>query len=178
MNKVFRAFIIAILIFILGVFLINIKFNIKDIKNNPIVTNQSSSQEKDILYFAYGSNMNINQMNNRCPDGFEKVTNAKLNNYAFGFDQSGYANLKDQKNNETIGILYQITELCLKSLDGYEGYPDHYNRKIVMVIDLESNKQYQSQVYIQSPKNFGGKANQEYLGRIIIGAKENQLPES
>jgi len=169
--------ILGIIVFILAIAIlcINIKFNSQDLQNNPILNNFISSHEKDILYFAYGSNMNLSQMNNRCPNGFEKLGNKALSDYVFGFDNSGYANIKEQKDKFVAGVVYKISKECLKSLDGYEGYPNHYNRKVVSIYDFDTRTTLKPFVYIQSPENFGGIPNKSYLDIIIAGAEENQL---
>jgi len=143
---------------------------------NPKLSIQNTSKENSILYFAYGSNMNLTQMKNRCQDNFKKISNTILKDYILGFDQSGYANIKEKNGEDVMGVLYNLNQQCLTNLDGYEGYPNHYNRKWVKVIDLENQKEYQTQAYIQPENNFNGAPNQSYLQIIIKGAIENNLP--
>lgn len=134
------------------------------------------SENKDIIYFAYGSNMNTNQMNNRCLNGFEKISNGKLLNYEFGFDKSGYANIREFNDKIVFGVIYKLTKSCLNNLDQYEGYPDHYNRRIVKIQNIYDNQFIDSYVYIESKDQFNGNANQSYLDIILNGAIENELP--
>ena len=131
----------------------------------------------NILYFAYGSNMNLEQMKSRCQNNWSKISNGILKNYEFGFDKSGYANIKETQDKEVIGVLYSLTQPCLDSLDGYEGYPNHYNRKTVSITGLENKITYQAWIYIQPKENFNGIANKPYLDTIITGGKENNLPK-
>ena len=167
MNKKILLF-LALILFII---FLNIRSGAKNNKNNLAQT-----QDKDITYFAYGSNMNIEQMNNRCPNGFEKIANGELLDYNFGFDKSGYANIKETKGFKVLGVVYNLTETCLNNLDGYEGYPNHYNRKIVGIKDIENNQIMNSFVYIEPEDQFNGIANQSYLDVIIKGAEANELP--
>jgi gamma-glutamylcyclotransferase (GGCT)/AIG2-like uncharacterized protein YtfP len=167
MNKKIPLFLILILFIIF----LNIRSGTNKNKNNSV-----QKQDKDIAYFAYGSNMNIDQMNNRCPDGFKKIANGELLDYDFGFDKSGYANIKESSGSKVLGLIYNLTKTCLNNLDGYEGYPNHYNRKLVDVKDLEDNKIINSFVYIEPKDQFDGIANQSYLNIIILGAEVNNLP--
>ena len=134
------------------------------------------SENKDIIYFAYGSNTNTNQMNNRCFNGFKKISNGKLLNYEFGFDKSGYANIREFNDKTVFGVIYKLTKTCLNNLDQYEGYPNVYNRKIVKVINLDTNQIIDSYVYIESQNQFNGIPNQSYLDIILNGLVENKLP--
>jgi len=136
-KKLLYIVIIVDIVFVISILCINIKFNIQDIKNN-LSKDLVSNKQKNILYFAYGSNMNLNQMNNRCPNGFEKFKTHTLSDYALGFDQSGYANIKEQKGSYVPGVVYKINKECLASLGGYEGYPNHYNRLIVSIYDFDT----------------------------------------
>jgi gamma-glutamylcyclotransferase (GGCT)/AIG2-like uncharacterized protein YtfP len=137
-KKILYTLIVSLIVISIGIIGINIKFNSQDLKNNPIINSVISTHEKDILYFAYGSNMNLNQMNNRCPNGFKKFKNSLLDDYILGFDKSGYANIKEDKESYLLGVLYYINDECLKSLDGYEGYPTHYNRLVVDIYDFDT----------------------------------------
>lgn len=168
-KEPFKIAILILLVFIFCIICINIKFNTQDLKNNPPI-----QQLIDIPYFSYGSNMNIGQMNNRCKDGFKKISNGTLENYDFGFDLSGYANIKESKGKKVIGVLYHISKACLSSLDGYEGYPNKYNR-ILVDIKTDDNLIYNSFAYIQPENQFNGIASQPYLNIILSGAIDNNL---
>jgi len=131
--------------------------------------------DKTQLYFAYGSNMNTSQMRERCPTNVEGIGPAKLSDYEFGFDSRGYANIRSKLGEFVWGFVWRIDEKCISSLDIYEGYPNTYGRKDVVVMG-ESQKM-NAFVYIQSENEFGGIPQIEYLNnKIISGAVENKLP--
>ncbi len=87
-----------------------------------------------MYYFAYGSNLSRKQMSERCPDALPKFA-ATLPNYRLIFTgwsrkwNGGVASIKPSKGEKVMGGVYEITERCLRKLDGYEGYPTTYNRK-------------------------------------------------
>ena len=162
-NKIVCFFILFVLIIIFAFLLIFI----------PKSTEQIQQTQ---LYFAYGSNMNIAQMNQRCPTNLDKVGSARLDDYEFGFDSRGYANIRSKQGEYVWGFVWKIDELCVSSLDRYEGYPNVYNRKNVVVID-KNGKNLNAFVYIQSDDEFGGIPQKDYLlNKIIPGAIENGLP--
>jgi gamma-glutamylcyclotransferase (GGCT)/AIG2-like uncharacterized protein YtfP len=115
-------------------------------------------------------------MKERCGAGFREIGPAQLYNYEFGFDKRGYANIKAKQGEFVWGFIWKINTSCLNALDGYEGYPNVYNRKDVLVI---SNGQNQNVfAYIEPEEEFGGTPQIDYLNnKIIPGAKENRLPQ-
>ncbi len=73
------------------------------------------------LYFAYGSNINLEQMDCRCPDA-TVVGPVSLENYELLFRASGVATIAPKEGGKVHGLLWSITPECERSLDRYEGY--------------------------------------------------------
>lgn len=75
---------------------------------------------EDRYYFAYGSNMNLEQMKYRCPV-MEVVENVRLEDYRLAFrgraPGNGVATVLPEKGSYVEGVLWKITEACEKSLD-------------------------------------------------------------
>ena len=86
------------------------------------------------LYFAYGSNLDLEQMAQRCPDA-EIVGPVRLENYELRFRGSGFATVAPKKGSTVHGLVWKITPNCEQSLDRYEGYPRHYMKETVTVKD-------------------------------------------
>ena len=86
------------------------------------------------LYFAYGSNLDLEQMAQRCPDA-EIVGPVRLENYELRFRGSGFATVAPKKGSTVHGLVWKITPNCEQSLDRYEGYPRHYTKETVTVKD-------------------------------------------
>lgn len=80
----------------------------------------------DRLYFAYGSNINLNQMDHRCPDA-TVVGPVALENYELLFRRGGFATIAPKEGGKVHGLLWSITLECERSLDMYEGYPRFYD---------------------------------------------------
>ncbi len=88
---------------------------------------------KSYLYGAYGSNLNLGQMNLRCPDA-EPLGSLLLHGWELKF--RGVADIAET-NDAVVPIgLWRITQRCEAALDIYEGYPNLYGKKIVTVPNL------------------------------------------
>lgn len=89
-------------------------------------------------YFAYGSNMDKTQMLNRYPS-FRILGKARLNGFKLDFTRrsslwkGGVADIVKDLNNHVWGLLYELTEKDLNSLDDYEACPKYYRRKNISV---------------------------------------------
>lgn len=84
------------------------------------------------LYFAYGSNINLEQMAHRCPDA-QIVGPVTLENYELRFRGSGFATVTPKKGSVVHGLLWKLTPESERALDRYEGYPRHYTKEQVSV---------------------------------------------
>ena len=92
-----------------------------------------------MLYFAYGSNLNLFQMKRRCKDSIF-LKKYQLNGYKLNF-RSKYraADIEKNKNSSVPGALFEISKSDEKKLDVYEDYPilykklyfPYYNKKVM-----------------------------------------------
>lgn len=89
-----------------------------------------------MLYFAYGSNLNLDQMKGRCP-GSSKVGPAYLEGWSLAF--RGPLDIVKQEGSVVPGFIFDINESDLRALDRYEGYPYLYNRVTVPINTRDSN---------------------------------------
>ena len=87
------------------------------------------------LYFAYGSNLDLEQMAQRCPDA-EIVGPVRLENYELRFRGSGFATVAPKKGSVVYGLVWKLTPNCEQSLDRYEGYPRFYRRDYVQTGEI------------------------------------------
>lgn len=129
--------------------------------------------QKPILYFAYGANLNLDGMNNRCP-GNKPLCRGVLKGYRFMF--KSVADIEEAANHSVHGALYQITKEHLRSLDRFEGYPGLYIRKTVPVI-TEDGREVQAVVYQMTNRNHCARPYQGYLHTILTGCQQWRLPE-
>jgi gamma-glutamylcyclotransferase (GGCT)/AIG2-like uncharacterized protein YtfP len=91
------------------------------------------------LYFAYGSNLNTDQMRERCP-GARAVGRAMLPDHALAFVGTskrrggGVANVVAQGGIQVQGLVYTMTDADWAHLDKFEGHPKHYRHRTVDVV--------------------------------------------
>lgn len=105
-----------------------------------------------MLYVAYGSNMNIEQMAYRCPNskiiGIGKLVGWKL---LFNF----HADVIETRNNEdeVPVVIWDIDNKDWNVLDRYEGFPSYYTKKTVEVVT--NNGTVNAVVYVMTNDNKG-----------------------
>lgn len=83
------------------------------------------------LYFAYGSNLNIVQMDNRCPLA-QLVSRAVLEGYELAF-RCGVLTILLAKDGKVEGVVWKINAHDESALDRYEGYPRLYGKELLTV---------------------------------------------
>ena len=100
----------------------------------------TSIKTKEKLYFAYGSNMNLNQMAFRCPDA-EVVESVRLEGYRLAFRTNGGGNgvatILPKEGSYVDGVLWRISERDEQHLDHYEGFPFLYGKEPVTVTNQD-----------------------------------------
>ena len=82
------------------------------------------SQKK--YYIAYGSNLSVEQMSQRCPDA-RIVGQAVLEGWELAF--KGCATILPNKEKNTPVLVWEISERDEGNLDLYEGYPNYYRKE-------------------------------------------------
>lgn len=130
-----------------------------------------------MYYFAYGSNMNLHHMRRICGWHFNMLGVGILNDYEFGPDTRGYANIRPQAGKKVYGVIYDVNQPCIDALDEFEGYPDIFGRQEVTVVDEEAQT-LKAWAYIEPATKFGNAPiRDDYMRRVVGGAKQNNLPE-
>ena len=129
-----------------------------------------------MFYFAYGSNLNHQQMTRRCMES-EYIQRHILKGYKLIFshhnpdNKYGHANIEKKENFEVPGAIWEITKNVNpnkysdeKELDVYEAFPINYQKEY---INWRNKK---ALVYIQ--KTFiKRKPCSDYFHRIVRGYK-------
>lgn len=130
------------------------------------------------LYFAYGSNMNLDQMAFRCPDA-EVVSVAHVDDYRLTFCGSGYAGVATilpQPGSHVDGVLWRISAADEKHLDFYEGYPRLYGKEPIEVTDSSGHKVTVMAYTMNAPyKENPAPPSQGYLRGIVDGCLQNGI---
>ena len=88
-----------------------------------------------IEYFAYGSNLNFEQMAYRCPEA-TVVGAAKLDGYELAF-RRGYLTILPKEGASVEGLIWSVTDHDESQLDCYESYPTFYDKETMTVTDAD-----------------------------------------
>lgn len=117
-------------------------------------------------YIAYGSNLNIKQMTNRCPTAIP-LCSFMLEDMQLEF--RSVATIVPREDAMVPVGLWQIDEACEAALDLYEGYPNLYRKEFIEVPLWGST--VTAMVYIM---NGGSPAlpSDYYLGTILTGYRD------
>ncbi len=128
------------------------------------------------LYFAYGSNMDENQMEVRCPDAI-LFSVVEAPGYEFALDSSGVATIIPNSKKCVEGLLWLISPEDEKKLDRYEGVAAGCYRKETISVE-DYNRRYEALVYISNRAPFSNRIRSGYMDRIISAAYRHRLSKS
>jgi gamma-glutamylcyclotransferase (GGCT)/AIG2-like uncharacterized protein YtfP len=145
-----------------------------------------------MLYFAYGSNLDPEQMRERCPD-HHVVGLAELRDHRIVFPLTshdwggGVASIGVAHGESVWGVVYELSAADLASLDGYEGYrgpgDQHnvYDRETVSVQLVRADdgsfpRRLRAWTYVARPAN-PAPPSRRYLDALLRGARHHRLPD-
>jgi gamma-glutamylcyclotransferase (GGCT)/AIG2-like uncharacterized protein YtfP len=129
-----------------------------------------------MYYFAYGTNLNRQQMRERCPDSRPLFT-VTLPNYKLIFTgwsrrwRGGVASIKPFRGERVPGALYELSDTDLRRLDKHEGYPNECQRLNVGVIDEDGNM-LDAVTYLSTKQSEESQPSREYLAIIQQGYRD------
>lgn len=125
-------------------------------------------------YFAYGSNLCIQQMALRCPDASDPRP-AVLADHDWLINERGVATVEPFTGSTVHGVLWWLSDHDLATLDSAEGVPSRYRRDQLIVHTDDGPSP--AWVYIDH-RTEPGPPRPGYLERIIDGASHHGLPQS
>ena len=129
------------------------------------------------IYGAFGSNINVPQMEKRCPSS-NIIGKGKLKDYKLTFRgiNNGVANVEKKKGRSVPILLWQITQECERALDIYEGYPKLYVKREVDVVTDDGV--IKAMIYVMTSKYEESPAqpSRGYLDTIWRGYIQNKMP--
>lgn len=124
------------------------------------------------FYFAYGSNLCVRQMAQRCPDACDP-RRARLADHDWLINERGVATVEPFAGSEVHGVVWQVSDRDLATLDSAEGVPVRYRRDELTV--MTDNGPSPAWVYIDHRVE-AGPPRPGYLERILDGAHHHGLP--
>jgi len=121
------------------------------------------------LYIAYGSNLNLPQMAQRCPTA-KPVGTAILENHELlfrGGRHGSVATVEPREGSSVPVLVWKLQPDDEAALDRYEGYPSLYEKRM-MDIGL-NGRAVSAMVYVMVPGHEAGLPSRNYLNVIRDG---------
>ena len=130
----------------------------------------------NMYYFAYASNLNRQQMAERCPEARARAL-VTLPNFKLIF--TGYsrlrkgavATIRGSQGDKVIGAVYEISEAGLRKLDKYENHPVDYKHLEVRVYG-DSGEAYNAITFIKARQEEEAQPSPEYRAIIQQGYRD------
>ncbi len=138
-------------------------------------------------YFAYGSNLDPEQMKSRCP-GHRELGRARLVDWKLFFrgqserwDGGAVATIESFPGARVWGALFQLTDEDFRQLDTYEGFygvgdPDNFYDQVTIMVIRADDVPVEALTY-KMRSDPPGSPSKRYLERILAGAGHHSLPE-
>jgi phage replication-related protein YjqB (UPF0714/DUF867 family) len=124
-------------------------------------------------YFAYGSNLCVRQMAQRCPGAVDPRP-ATLADHDWLINERGVATVEQFDGSQVHGVVWQLTDSDLATLDSAEGVPVRYRRDRLTVHTDDGS--HHAWVYIDHRVE-PGPPRPGYLERVVDGALQHNLPQ-
>lgn len=141
-----------------------------------------------MIYFAYGSNLDRQQMAQRCPNA-KVIGPARLADHRICFPRKSpvrgcaVASIEPYVGTTVWGVIYEMTVDDLKRLDAREGY-DPINLKAVnrydrveIVVQRLNGEPAPAVTYVAVPESEPGLPSADYMRQIIEGAVAHSFPD-
>ena len=145
-----------------------------------------------MLYFAYGSNLDPDQMRERCPE-HRVVGLGGLREHRLFFPlfsnrwEGGVASVQLHHGGTVWGVLYELTDADMATLDGFEGFRapgdqhnvydrEHVTIELVRPDDDSFPRRVRADLYLARPSN-PSPPSRRYLDALLRGARHHRLPE-
>lgn len=134
-----------------------------------------------IIYFAYGSNLDVRQMEDRCP-GAVLLGKATLQDHELAFDTAGYLSVEEREGSHVQGALWTLSRANVASLDHYEGVASGCYSKRTMTVEREGDvvpESIDALVYVSNRTPLRKHTERfDYLDRVFDAGHVMQLDDA
>jgi len=141
-----------------------------------------------VLYFAYGSNMNWTQMQDRCSSA-RVVSIARLPDHRLAFTRRsvkracGGADALIEAGRSVWGVVFEISGADVIALDKSEGYRpgreenSYWRSPRIVFLDGDDRRPITAEAYFAEPESDPPPPSQAYMALILSGARHWRLPD-
>ena len=128
------------------------------------------------LYFAYGSNMNVEQMERRCPGASLKKPGYLLN-WRYFINRNGYAGIERRMGSIVFGGIWELKDFHWVSLDQYEAVDQGFYQKVKLTVsagNIYRSKEVEASLYLSNNYEYG-KPSSAYQEIVMQGGHDLKL---
>ena len=142
-----------------------------------------------MFYFAYGSNLDLSQMQLRCPDA-QFVSTARLDGYKICFPRKSFVrdcaviSIEAEAGEQVWGALYELDPAEIKRLDEREGYDpkrdaaQNQRNRVTVRVEASDERTIVAEAYVAVATENPGLPSPHYIGYLVASAAECGLPKS
>lgn len=131
----------------------------------------------EVPYFAYGSNMNLEQMARRCP-GAKLGKRVELSDWRYFINGNGYAGIEEFPGGLVQGCLWSLSPDHWEALDQYEGIVgEYYKKRKIQVSSCQNGEILTVWVYLSNDYDYGI-PTRSYQEIVVKGARDVNLPDT
>ena len=128
------------------------------------------------LYFAYGSNMDVKAMAERCPRS-KPLGSARLARHRFFIMDNGWASVCADPRREVHGVLWDLALADVRVLDKYEEIHSGLYQKIIQPVLRGGGASARALVYVGGSLK-PGVAQPGYMEELVAAANQWDFPET
>lgn len=128
------------------------------------------------LYFAYGSNMDVEAMRTRAPNS-RPLGVARLPRSRFIIMNNGYASFVRDPQRTLYGVLWDLALSDVRLIDRYEDIASGLYRKIQQPVLREGGGSARALIYIGA-STARGEPRSDYMESVIAAARAWSFPEA
>ncbi|WP_439575307.1 gamma-glutamylcyclotransferase family protein [Phreatobacter sp.] len=121
-----------------------------------------------MLYFAYGSNMNVAQMARRAPHA-RPLGIGRLDHHRLFFTCDGYAAVRFRRGASVYGVVWRIEARDVAALDRYEGVAEGWYVKRMVPVRI-AGRSALCLVYDGGTVLEGRRPRRTYFNEAVVGS--------
>lgn len=128
------------------------------------------------FYFAYGANMDVAAMAQRCPASSATGV-AQLPHHRLFITSDGYASVERSMRDRVHGVLWNLALADVRALDRFEGLDRCLYRKAFAPVILGRGRSVRAMIYLGSARGDGA-PRAGYVETILEAARKWELPSA
>ena len=131
-----------------------------------------------MIYFAYGSNMDLAAMAERCPRSHPLGTARLMRHRFYLMGQTGYASVRRDPRATVHGLLFELALADVPALDLYEDVAHGLYTKAHQPVVVGEGASRRALLYYGVDQSEGGAPPATYMEGVVTAARAAALPSA